>query len=356
MASSSLLIGTYTDKLAHVDGKADGILRASYSEGGVGDAVVAAKITNPSWLCVTADGTNVYAVIETVEFDGAPGGGAAAYARDPRTGELTVLNEVPSDGVEPAHIALDPSEKFVLVGNYRTGSVSVFAREADGSLGARVDHVQHEGSSVHEVRQTGPHAHQILFDPKTGLALVPDLGLDAVLFYEFSADGKLSELSELRFSTAPGAGPRHLAFHPNGEYLFLITELDNTMIVLKRDGDGFVQNQIVSTLPADFTGHNQTSEVRVSHSGRFVFGSNRGHDSIAMFRFDEAAGTIELVHVEPSLGEEPRDFIQSPDGAYLLVANQNSDNIVTFAIDEDAANLTHVGTSDAATPVCVVFV
>jgi 6-phosphogluconolactonase len=349
------MVGTYTAKLAHVNGESEGLLLASYADGVVGDAVCAAVITNPSWLCMSGDGSYVYAVIETIEFEGKPGGGAASFERNTETGELTMLNMVPSGGVEPAHIALDPSERFVLVGNYRTGSVSVFARASDGSLGERADHIQHEGSSVHEIRQTGPHAHQVLFDPKSGLALVPDLGLDAVLFYELSAEGKLTERKELRFSTAPGAGPRHLAFHPSGNYLFLITELDNTMVALRRNGEGFVQCHVASTLPADFTDHNQTSEVRVSQSGRYVFGSNRGHDSIAMFAFDDVQGTIELVHVEPSLGMEPRDFIQSPDGAHLVVANQNSNSIVTFAIDEAAMCLTHVATSRAETPVCLVF-
>jgi 6-phosphogluconolactonase len=353
---TSLLIGTYTGKLAHVDGKADGILQASYRDGRAENASAAAKVTNPSWLCVSSDGTNVYAVIETAELNGEPGGGAIAFRRDPTSGALTALNTVHSRGVEPAHITLDPTETYVIETNYKTGSVSVFGRETDGSLGPMVDHVQHQGSSSHQIRQAGPHIHQTLFDPKTGLAVIPDFGMDAVLFYELGPNGNLTEERSMRLSTNSGAGPRHLAFHPGGEYLFVITELDNTLIVLRRKGNGFVQTDVKSTLPHGFSGHSEAAAVRVSQSGQFVFGSNCEHDSIAMFRFDSSMGTVDLVHVEPTLGTRPRDFVLSPDGSHLVVANQNSDNIVTFAIDEVAAKLEPVGTSRAETPVCLVFV
>lgn len=354
-----ILVGTYTDDtLAHVNGKAAGILSADYADGRVGRPEVAGPITNPSWLTVSPDGRSLYAVIESKEFQGLPGGGVAAYARDPESGQLTLLNEKPSAGVEPAHVAIDPSGRFVLVANYRTGSVAVFAHDADGSLGAMVGHVQHDGSSVHPIRQTGPHAHQIVFDPKTGRVLVPDLGLDALLFYDLDESGRLTERRDLRFSTVPGAGPRHLAFHPDGDHLFLMNELDNTLLVLRRDAgrDGFAQTDVKSTLPGDFGGHNQTSEVRVSADGSLVFGSNRGHNSIAVFRFDPASSSVELRHLEPTRGDEPRDFVTSPDGGYLLVANQNTDTIVTFAVDPSGPSLEYVSTSAAQTPVCLVFV
>jgi 6-phosphogluconolactonase len=353
---SALVIGTYTEKLPHVDGHATGILSARYETTGITELAVPAQVRNPSWVTTTPDGRFLYSVVETVEFEGGKGGGVVAYARDVETGALTLLNTASSAGVEPAHLEVDPSQRFVIVANYRTGSVAVFAREADGRLGAMVEHVQHEGSSVHPVRQTGPHAHQILFDPVTGELLVPDLGLDAVLVYRLGEDGTLRERPEARITCAPGAGPRHLAFHQDGRHLFLLNELDNTLAVLRRDGDRFVRTQVSSTLPDDFTGHNQTSAVRVSASGKSVLASNRGYDSIAVFAFDAATSTVTLRLVEPSLGREPRDFIQTPDGRHLLVGNQDSDNVVLFAFDEATPSLSAVSTAEVPTPVCLRFV
>jgi 6-phosphogluconolactonase len=352
----SLVIGTYTEKLAHVDGHATGILSATFNGKSLSEPSVEAEVRNPSWVTTTADGCFVYAVIETVKFEGEPGGGVAAYARDPETGRLTLLNTAASAGVEPAHIELDPSERFVLVANYRTGSVSVFVRKADGSLDKMVGHVQHEGSSAHPIRQTGPHAHQILFDPVTGDLLVPDLGLDAVRVYHLSDTGTLIERPEARITTAPGAGPRHLAFHPDGKHLFLLNELDSTLVVLRRNEDHFEQTDIASTLPADFHGHNQTSAVRVSASGKYVLVSNRGFDSIAVLEFDASTSSVKLKLVGSTLGREPRDFIQTPDGEHIVVGNQDSDTVVVFAFDESVPSLTFVSQTDVPTPVCLRFV
>lgn len=260
----SLLIGTYTHKLAHVDGHAAGILSAQFDGKSLSAPIVEAEIENPSWVTSSADGRFVYAVMECVTFEGAHSGGVAAYARDPESGHLTLLNKAPSAGVEPAHLALDPSQRFLLVANYRNGSIAVFNREKDGSIGRMVEHVEHAGSSAHPIRQTGPHAHQILFDPVTGDLLVPDLGLDAVVVYRLGDNGALTERSEARIKTAPGAGPRHLAFHPDGRHLLVLNELDNTLMVLRRKGEQFEQVQVVSTLPAGFKEHNQASAIRVS--------------------------------------------------------------------------------------------
>ncbi|HUO35358.1 MAG TPA: lactonase family protein [Candidatus Acidoferrum sp.] len=352
----ALVIGTYTETLAHVDGHARGILSATFDGVSLSEPTVEAEVRNPSWVTISADGQFLYAVIEAVEFEGKPGGGVAAFARDPKSGALKLLNTTPSAGIEPAHLDLDPSEKFVLVGNYRTGSVSVLAREKDGRLGKMVSHVQHKGSSAHPVRQTGPHAHQILFDPITKDLLVPDLGMDAVLFYRLSEAGVLTEKPEARITTAPGAGPRHLAFHPDGRHLFLLNELNSTLIVLRRNGDRFEQKHIVSTLPSDFKGHNQTSAVRVSASGRYVLASNRGFDSIAVLAFDASTSTAELKLVEPTLGSQPRDFIEAPGGKHILVGNQDSDIVVVFALDETGPSLKFVSQTKVPTPVCLRFV
>lgn len=351
----SLLIGTYTEKMAHVDGHAKGLLSAQFDGMSMSAPVVEAEVVNPSWVTSSADGRFVYAVIETAMFQGERSGGVAAYARNPGNGHLELLNRTSSVGTEPAHLALDPRERFLLVANYGGGSISVFHREKNGSLGKMVDHVQHAGLSAHPVRQTCPHTHQILFDPVTGNLLVPDLGLDAVLVYQLADNGALTEQSQARINTAPGAGPRHLAFHPDDRHLFLLNELDNTVVVLRRNGDRFEQAQVASTLPADFKAHNQASAIRVSKSGNCVLAANRGHDSIAVFAFDKSASTVELKLVEPTLGSQPRDFVQSPDGGSLIVGNQDSDTVVVFAFDEVAPRLKFVSQTSVPTPVCFRF-
>jgi 6-phosphogluconolactonase len=259
--------------------------------------------------------------------------------------------------MEPCHVAIDPTYRFVLVTNYGSGSVAIFALEEDGSLGQMTDKVQHLGSSLHPVRQSAPHPHMVAFDPVTGDLLVPDLGLDAVLIYEVTEDGKLLERTSARIATAPGAGPRHLAFHPNGRHLLLLNEVDNTLIALKREGDRFVPTDAASTLPASFSGHSQAAEVRVSASGRHVFASNRGpnSDSVAMFGFNEASGRLGLRHLQPSAGREPRDFLQSPDERYLFIANQDGNTLVSFEIDEDKPGLRQVSVMEVPSPACLLF-
>ncbi len=351
----SLVIGAYTEKLAHVDGHAAGILSAKFDGISMSAPMVEAVVTNPSWLTSTADGRFVYAVMETAMFEGEPGGGVAAYARNPHTGHLVLLNKAPSAGVEPAHLELDPRERFLLVANYGSGSISVFSRETDGGIGKMVEHVQHAGASVHPIRQTSPHAHQILFDPVTGNLLAPDLGLDAVLVYRLGSNGALTQRPEARIKTASGAGPRHLAFHPDGHHLFLLNELDSTVIVLRRNADHFDQVQVASTLPVGFKGHNQASAIRVSKSGNYILTANRGHDSIAVFAFDKFNSAVELKLVEPTLGRQPRDFVQSPDAGTIIVGNQDSDTVVIFAFDERTPRLTFVSQTSVPTPVCLRF-
>jgi 6-phosphogluconolactonase len=357
-SSAELIIGTYTERLPHVDGQADGILSCRYQDGTIGPVRLLARTRNPSFLVISADGRRLYAVNETVEFEGQPGGGVTAFARDTRSGDLTLVNSCPSGGVEPAHLELDPSGRFLVVANYRSGSVAVFGLQEDGSIGPMTDHVQHRGSSAHPVRQTGPHAHMIMFDPANGDLLVPDLGVDAILGYELSDAGKLTERPDRRIGTAPGAGPRHLAFHPGGEYLLLVNELDNTVVALRRDGDGFVVTGTASTLPAGFHGHSQAAAIRVSPSGRSVLVSNRGVDSdtIAVFRFDADKGTLELAELAPAGGREPREFIFSTDGRFVLVADQDTDALVIMEFSEDAPQLRYLSATPLPTPVCLRIV
>jgi len=353
-AADELIIGTYTERLPHVDGHAEGILACRFEAGTVGPVRLLAATRNPSFVVLSADGRHLYAVNETVDFEGQPGGGVTAYARSPE-GELSLLNTCSSGGVEPAHLELDPSGRFLLVANYRSGSVAVFRLEADGSIGPRTDFDQHQGSSVDPVRQTGPHAHMILFDPVTGDVLVPDLGLDAVLFYTLSDEGTLTEHPDRRIRTEPGAGPRHLAFHPDGAHLLLVNELDNTVLALRRAGDGFETTAVASTLPGGFTGHSQAAAIRISPSGRTVLVSNRGEDSdtIALFRFDAGQGTLELAGLVPSSGREPREMIFAGGGRFLIVADQDTDALVVMEFSEDEPGLQQISSAPVPTPVCL---
>jgi 6-phosphogluconolactonase len=351
-----LVIGSYTAPGEYGGGGAHGIQAAGWdpASGTVASVRPVASLANPSWVVVSTDGRTVYATLELSEFEGRAGGGVAAFSRDPGSGALAPLGHVPSGGSLPAHLAIDPSGRFIVAANYESGTVAVFAIEPDGSIGEQRGRAQHEGFGPDPERQEGPHAHQAVFDPITGRLLVVDLGLDAVLVYDFD-EGRIDERPELRIWAPAGSGPRHLAFHPDGVHLFVLTELRNTLIVLRRDGDAFVRTDVVSTLPADFAGTSYCSELRIAPSGRHVYASNRGHDSIAVLGFDAEAGSATLLATEPTRGLWPRDFTVSPAGTHLLVANQNSDTVEVFAIEDDGAALRHVSSADVATPVCLAW-
>ena len=214
LETRELIVGTYTERLPHVDGKAEGILSCSFDGTTVGPPRVLARTRNPSFIVLSGDGRRLYAVNETVNFEDRPGGGVSAFSRDPGTGELVLLNTKPSGGVEPAHLELDPTGRFVLVANYRSGSVAVFALEDDGRLGTMTAHIQHEGTSLHPVRQSGPHAHMVIFDPRTGDLLVPDLGIDAVRVYTLTQSGELVGQPDRRLPVARGAGLATSLFIP----------------------------------------------------------------------------------------------------------------------------------------------
>ena len=361
-ASSSpeeLIIGTYTERLPHVDGQAEGILSCRYAAGTIGPPRVLARTRNPSFLVLSPDDRRLYAVNETVEFEGQPGGGVSAFARDPRTGDLSLLNTRPSGGVEPAHLELAPGGSFLLVANYRSGSVAVFRLEADGSIGPMTDHVQHEGSSVHPVRQSGPHAHMIMFDPRNGNLLVPDLGLDAILFYELSDEGKLAELPGRRIATAPWCRPPPPRLPPARRApAGRQRARQHARRAAARGGWLRDHRHRLDACRRDSSGHSQAAAIRMSPSGRTVLVSNRGADSdtIALFRFDPDQGTLRPAGFAPTQGREPRDLIFSPDGRFVIVASQDSDALVVMEFDEDEPRLRYRSSTPVPTPVCLRIV
>jgi 6-phosphogluconolactonase len=355
----NLIIGTYTEQLPHVRGKADGLLTASFdpASGRIGPVTALAAARNPSYLTASASGEHVYAVHETLTFEDQPGGGLTAYARDPRTGALTALNRRATRGDSPCHVTLDRSGRFVLNANYgeNVGSVTVHGIEPDGRLGELTDHVEHAGSGPDPVRQANSHVHMIATDPVTGDILVSDLGSDTVFVYALDRDGRLAAKAGASLAAAAGAGPRHLAFHPDGRHLFVVNELDSTVCALRREDDRFAPAGRVPTRPPGAAGQNLAGAIRVTPSGRHVLVSNRGDDSLAVLRFDPGTSALSLVGTTRDVGACPRDFIVTPDGRHVIVAAQDGDQLASYRFDDESGALRLVRTAPAPTPVCLVL-
>lgn len=355
VAAESFLvyIGTYTGP------KSQGVyvVRFDSETGRAGAPELAASSANPAFLAIHPDGRHLYSANETGSWQGKPGGYVTAFRIDASTGRLTELNQQSSVGGGPCHLTVDPAGKNVLVANYGGGSVAVLPLGQDGLLKAHSAFVQHTGSSVNPGRQKEPHAHSINPSPDGAFALVADLGTDRVYAYPFdAAQGSLKAATEAVLP--PGSGPRHLAFSPNGKFVFVINELLSTLASFSWDPAKGTLTAVDSkpTLPDGFTGSSTTAEVRVHPNGRFVYGSNRGHDSIAVFRVD-AAGAMSLVEHVPTQGRTPRNFNLDPTGRFLWAANQGSDSIVIFKVDGETGRLTATGQTVATgSPVCVRFV
>jgi 6-phosphogluconolactonase len=327
-----LYVGTYTN------GKSKGIYRLEFdaATGKLGQPAVAGESVNPSFLAIHPSRRFLYAVSEIGDFHKKKAGGISAFAVDPKTGELTLLNQQPSGGEGPCHLVVDRLGKHVLAANYGGGSVCVLPIGEDGRLGTASAFEQHRGSSVNKQRQEAPHAHSVNLDSANRYAFVADLGLDKVLIYRFDANkGTLTPNESPSVSLKPGAGPRHFAFHPNGSHAYVINELDSTVTVFDYDDAGGIlkEKQTVSTLPEGYKGRNGTAEVVVHPSGKFLYGSNRGHNSIAVFAIDPKTGKLTPAGHQDSRIKTPRNFAIDLSGNYLLVANQDSDSILVFRID-----------------------
>jgi 6-phosphogluconolactonase len=321
---------------------------------------LAAETTNPSFLAGHPSHRFLYAVNEVTTHKGQKSGAVSAFAIDRATGKLTLLNQVASKGADPCYITVDKTGKYVLVANYTGGSVAVFPVLEDGRLGEVSAFVQHTGHGTNPERQEGPHAHSIDLSPDNRFAIVDDLGLDESLVYRFDSAKGLLIPNGAQFGKAdPGAGPRHFALHPNGQYAYVINEMQSTVSVFSFDATAGVLRplQTISTLPKGFSEHNDDAEIQVHPSGKFLYASNRGHDSIAVFAIDANKGTLKLIEYAPTKGKTPRSFEIDPTGALLFAANEKSDNIVIFRIDLQTGRLTPTGQLlEVAEPVCVKFV
>jgi 6-phosphogluconolactonase len=315
------------------------------------------ETASPSFLAVHPNRKFLYAVNEISRYEGKRAGSVSAFAIDARTGQLKLLNTVSSVGDGPCYLGVDPSGKWLLVANYGGGSIAEYPVHDDGSLGASSAFVQHSGSSVNRERQAGPHAHSTVFSPDGKSVFVADIGLDQILSYKV---GGLTPNDPPFTKIAPGAGPRHLAFTPNGRFAYLMTEMSVSVVAFRYVNGRFEELQTIPTakVAADNSGFEISgAEVAVHPSGKFVYSSTRGTDTIDVFAIDAAKGTLTPVERTPSGGKTPRNFAIDPTGAYLFAANQNSDNVVVFRIDAKTGKLTPSGDIlSAFAPVCVTFV
>lgn len=354
-ASGALRVyfGTYSG------GPGKGIYMAQFdpATGRLFDVEHAGDAVKPSFVALHPNGKFLYAVSEVDEMDGKKHGGIIAYSIDGATGKLTELNHQPSEGTAPCHVSVHPSGESLYLANYSAGTVAGFPIQADGSLGPATSRIQHEGSGPNKDRQSEPHAHSINLSPDGRFAYACDLGTDQVLIYEVEPKtGKLTPHDQV--ALPPGSGPRHLSLHPNGKLAFVINELANTLTTLTVDAEAGAMKIVssVTTLPKDFTGRSSTAEVVVHPNGKFVYGSNRGHDSIAVFSCDPSTGELTPRGFAKDSIKEPRNFRIDPTGKFLLIGNQNADSVVVYAIDQATGDLTLTDAKiELPTPVCVRF-
>jgi len=348
--NNDVYFGTYTKK-----SPSEGIYHARFEAktGKLSTPELAAKILNPSFIVIHPNGKYLYSV------NGGSSGKVNAFAIDQKSKKLKLLNQSSSGGKGPCHVSLTKNGKTLLVANYSSGSLASIPINDDGSLDSPASIIQHKGFSIDKRRQRGSHAHSINVSPDNSFVYVADLGIDKIMIYRLNPENsKLTENDPAEFAAKPGAGPRHFSFHPNGKFAYFINELDNTLIALAynpKTGE-LSEIQSISTLPVDFKGISYTAEVKVHPNGKFLYGSNRGHDSIVSYKIAPDSGKLTLVGFQKKGIDNPRHFNIDPSGRFCLVANQDSDNIVVFAIDQKNGMLKAPHqTVSMGKPVCIKF-
>ena len=349
-----ILVGTYTQ------GKSEGIYRLDFNPvtGSLSNEGLVVKTQEPSFLVVSKDQNRVYAVKETEADKEQKGGGVSSFQWKAGRDELALLNNQNSRGAHPCYLSLSENGRFLSVANYTGGNFAVFELDKEGQLKDTPQVRQHQGSGPNAQRQEGPHAHCSTWRPDNRYLYVVDLGIDQVVAYSFDpTNGALGE-GETALKVEGGNGPRLLVFHPNQKLAFLVNELSSSVLSLsyKESTPGLSVIQEKSTLPGDFKGENSCAHIQLRPDGRFLYVSNRGHDSIAAFSVSQE-GKLALVDIEPTQGHTPRFFTITPDGQFLLAANQNSDSVVVFKIDQESGKLEPTGVkAEVFAPVCLQFV
>jgi len=344
-----LIVGTYTS------GKSDGIYVYKFNmENGDSKLIGSSKTSNPSYLAVSPDKKFVYCVNEDIP------GMVTAFSFEKSSGKLISLNQQFSHGKHPCYITVDKSGKWVIAGNYSSGTLTIYQVNKDGSLGNATDSVQHEGSSVNTDRQGSPHVHSTVLSKSNKTLYVADLGMDKVMIYKFdNKKGKLTAAANPFVMTEAGSGPRHLDIHPNGKYAYLVEELTGNVSVYQVDKkENLILIQDISGLPRDFNGEVGSADIHVSPDGKFVYCSNRGgSNSLGIFRVNQSTGELAWVGYQSTLGKTPRNFNFDPSGNFLLAANQNSDEIVIFKRDKETGLLTDTGKRiSVSKPVCIKWI
>ena len=355
MSDEFVYVGTYTGP------KSEGIYvyRMDMATGKLAPLGLAGKATNPSYLAIHPNHKYLYSVDEVSTYDGKKTGGVSAFSIDPATGKLKLLNTVSSGGPAPCHITIDHTGKYVFVANYEVGSVAAFPILADGSLGKATAFLPHTGHSVDAKRQEGPHAHSIYPSPDNRFVISADLGTDKVYVYRFDASkGTLTPNDPPSASVPPGTGPRHFAFGANGKFAYAIEEMGSSLTTFSYDAAHGVLKPLetLSTVPKDYKGYNDCAELYIHPNGKFLYGSNRGHNSITVFALDPVKGTPTPIQYQSTEGKTPRGFGIDPTGHYLIAANQDSNTLVMFRIDPNTGRLTPTGENlEVQAPVCVMF-
>ena len=350
-------VGTYTS-----ENESDGIYtyNLDMKTGNLEQIYVTSKVDNPSYLHISSDNKFLYAALENEVYNGQVGGAAAAYSINQDTGKIDLINVEVTKGKSPCNVCTTSDNKYVFVANYEGGSVSVFPVNDDGSLKELSLVLKHEGVGPNKIRQSKPHVHYVTLTPEGKYLCVVDLGIDSVKFYEL--DRKLGSLTlneKLSLKMKSGCGPRHMEFNSNGQNAYIITELSSEIAVAlySKENQTFEVVQYISTLPKEYEGENTCGAIHISPNGNYVYASNRGHDSLAIFKIDRISGKLELVGHSSSYGECPRDFEIEPTGNFLFAANQNSDSIVTFKIDSASGKLEALKKSvKVPSPVCIKFI
>ncbi|MCR9198104.1 MAG: lactonase family protein [Planctomycetaceae bacterium] len=351
-----LYVGTYT----RGDSQSEGIYTAIFDDqtGQLSGTALAAKADNPSFLAIHPTRPLLFACIETNDYEDQPTGAVAAYQRS-ENGQLTLLNMQPSGGGAPCHCNIDATGRFLLVANYLGGNTAVFPIGEDGHLGSASCTINHIGSGPNKSRQEAPHAHSVNLSADNRFAYVADLGIDRIMTYRFdSRNGRLVPSAVPATATVPGGGPRHFALHPSGKLAFTNNELTCQITSFQRDPQSGRLSVIghFSTLPNDFDGRKSTAECLVHPSGKFLYVSNRGHESIAVYSIDESSGRLTRLEIVSSGGREPRNFRLTADGKWLLAENQNSDSIQIFRVLTNGTLQPHGPPVNMARPVCIRFV
>ena len=350
-----LFVGTYT----RTTSEGIYVYRMDNSTGVLERVAVTGGIKNPTFLALSPDNSHLYAVAEINEHCGRPTGAVYSYSVSPDSGDLAYVNQQSTGGPGPCHLTVDATGAHVIVANYQGGSICVLPIQTDGSLGEMSEFIQHEGSSVIPHRQREPHAHSVNLDPNNRFIYAPDLGMDKVMIYQLDLDsGNLLANKPAFVQVAPGAGPRHFAFHPDGTRAYVLNEIGNTVTAFNWDPESgsLEEFQTVTTLPADFLETSHTADLHIHPNGRFLYGSNRGHDSIAIFEIDPDTGGLTPRGWASTQGRTPRNIAIDPSGQFMLAENQDSDSIFTFRINDETGMLISTGSViKVPMPVCIKF-